>query len=336
MTELIDRDLNVGDKGIMRLEKNRQNQSQASNQSGFVVLLGMLMLVLGASVWFATAGSIRSDTMSIAQNTQHIDQLHRIKQKMLTYAVLHPEIYSDATVVPGPGYFPCPDADADGAPDTGCGDVGGVDALFLLGRVPYKISSRNFSFIDSNLDNEKFWYAVDARFVASSSIYAFEASQRFAPLNIDTPKEVVAAGGLNVAPITLDGKDEIVMVLFYAGESLSTQSRPSLQSADYLEQPALNPGYKTDFVSTGANENVFNDYVISITRAEWQSAVLSRVSQDVSPEDQVPDLCANIVDTDASWFNDCNYNSASRPVYVCPGTTDDNLAGQGWRAIICP
>jgi hypothetical protein len=299
--------------------------------------MGMLMLVLGASVWFATAGSIHSDTMSITQGSDEVEQLQRIKQKMLAYAVLHPEIYSDASNdIPGPGYFPCPDADADGAPDTGCGDVAGTDGLFLLGRVPYKISSRNFSFIDSNFNNEKFWYAVDSRFVASSSIYAFGTSQRFAPLNVNTPTEVVPASGSDIAPLTLDGKDEIVMILFYAGDALSSQGRPSLQYSDYLEQDALNPGYPTNFVSTGANESVFNDYVISITRAEWQAAVLSRVSLDVSPEDQVPDLCVNILDTDVSWFNECNYNSASRPVYTCPGVTADNLAGQGWRGIICP
>lgn len=321
----------------MRLEKNWQNQAQVSNQSGFVVLLGMLMLVLGASVWFATAGSIRSDSMSIAKSDRYIDQLHQIKQKMLAYTVLHPEIYSDATDVPGPGYFPCPDADGDGAADTGCGNVTGDDALFLLGRVPYKISSRNFTFIDSNFDNEKFWYAVDSRFVASSSIYAFGTSQRFGPLNVNTPTEVPDESGPDVAPMTLDGKDEIVMILFYAGDALSSQSRPSIQYSDYLEQAALNPGNATNFVSTGANENVFNDYVITITRAEWKSAVLSRVSQDISPEDHVPDLCVNILVTDVSWFNECNYlHPTNRPVYECIGTTADNLAGQGWREIVCP
>ena len=331
-----------------------------TKQQGFIILMGMLALVLGAAVWFGTLGSVRSNTMAIQQNDIHINHLKRIKEKMLTYAVLHPEIYSDSVNVPGIGYFPCPDQNGDGAidaPDSPCGtDALGTNELFTMGMVPFKIGTRNFSFIDSLSDNHLYWYAVDSRLVNSSARFATATSQRFSTINneleplVQIEAAVLAAAGIPdpgpIAPMTLDGKDQIVMVLFYAGPPLAGQTRPSNNPADYLEQPAIVAGLPLDFQSVGVNPDTFNDYVIPITRREWESAMLSRVSRDINPEDTIPDACDLLAPVQpADWFEECLYTGVNVPPFTdlpftdnCPNTSviaDENITGQGWRAIIC-
>lgn len=314
------------------------NHIKKTKQQGFIILMGMLALVLGAAVWFGTLGNVRSNTMMLVNEDSNIAQLNKVKQKMLAYAVLHPEIYDDSTNVPGPGYFPCPDENGDGNSDTNCDvDSSGTNRLFVLGKVPYKIGTRYFTFLDSKFDNSNFWYAVDARFVNSSTRYATSTSQRFSSLNMSISSEVTDDAGNNVFPLTLDGKEDVVMVLFYAGEPLSGQSRPSNAYSDYIEQLTVTEGLSLDFRSVGLNSLVFNDYVIAITRSEWQSAVLSRVSQDLAPEDSVPDLCT-LPATDVSWFNECIYTGTNIPPFTCTysATGSDNITGQNWRALICP
>ncbi|GAB6070949.1 hypothetical protein JCM30760_20460 [Thiomicrorhabdus hydrogeniphila] len=326
--------------------------SKNTKQSGFIVLMGMLALVVGAGIWFGTLGNLRSNTMKIANNDKHINELHLIKDRMLAYAVMHPEIYSDAASIPGPGYFPCPDVNNDGYPDIGCDqNLAGTNKLFVLGKVPFQMAvldaatgtlsdNHNFTFIDSKLNNGNYWYAVDARFVNSSARYATGSWARFSNLNNAMSSEVSDSGGTSVFPFTVDGKDDIVMVLFYSGEPLTGQNRPSASPADYLEQSTVVDGSTIDFKSVGANSSVFNDYVITITRSEWEAAVLSRVAEDTNPQDSVPDMCT-ISDTDVSWFNECKYiSSGSSPPFSCTYDSStgavDNLQGQGWRALICP
>ncbi|NPA72520.1 MAG: hypothetical protein GXO35_06795 [Gammaproteobacteria bacterium] len=323
------------------VEENR------SAESGFIVLLGMLLLVLGSATWFATLGNTHSNTLSLQKNREAITQLHQIKERMLAYAVLHPELYADATNVPGVGYFPCPDEDGDGDADTNCGrDSAGTDELFVLGMVPYKISSRFFSFLNSDVDNRDYWYAVDSRFVNSSAQYATAISQRYSSLTMQTPRLVANSSGAMVNPMTLDGQSNIIMILFYAGPMLAGQSRPSVAVSDYLEQGTVVAGSTFDFTTAGSGSADFNDYVIKITRREWEAAMLSRVSQDNAPEDAVPDLCVTTLPADIHWFNACKYTGASIPPFTvsplpstCVLTTviaEQNITGQGWRDIICP
>lgn len=335
-------------------------------QSGFIVLMGMLMLVLGASVWFGTLGTLKSDEMKIVRDQQYKEELRLIKQRMLNYAVLQPELFSAMTDEPGPGYFPCPDLNGDGVVqnvsglnETSCGthDPSSVDQLVVYGMVPYKFTNRNFVLIDSDLDNRVYWYAVDARFVNNSQVFTSSANNRFSGLNVSLPTEVaqnVTAG--NSAPIFLDGEDQIVMVLFYAGEALAdkNQTRPSSNITDYLEQPSIVEGDAVAFNSIGANPDTFNDYVIAITRGEWEAAVLARVSQD-NNSDGVPDLCDEDLDGSGSfttldtevnhWFNNCVAQSLAGSGILDPtqvgcvedtSAPNDILNGQNWRSIICP
>ncbi|WP_038150550.1 hypothetical protein [Thiomicrorhabdus chilensis] len=316
---------------------NSKKTPNTRNQAGFMVLIILMMLVVGTAVWFGTLGQVRTNSMKIESEDRNLSQLKAIKNRMLAYTILHPEIYSDELLTPGVGYFPCPDTNGDGSSDGPCGYVSGVNQLFVIGRVPNKIVNRFFSFIDSDVDRSLYWFAVDSRLVNDHGFYQFNSAKRLAPVNANLEHEVKDLSNNDVAPLLVDGKDDIVMALFYAGPPLSGQSRPSNAIGDYLEQPTANNGFNIDFQSVGANQNVFNDYVITITRNEWEAAVLARISQDISPQDGAPDLCTLITDNTQHWFNECAYtNPVSRPVYTCDGTSFDNLTGQGWRAIVCP
>lgn len=308
-----------------------------SKERGFMVLMTMMLLAVGTAIWFGTLGQVRSNSMKIESEDRHLIELQAIKERMLAYAVLQPEIYADADVVPGIGYFPCPDTDGDGLSNRPCGYSAAINQLFVVGRVPTQEPNRFFAFIDSGIDPELYWFAVDARLVDDHAYYAFDNADRFPLVNADMPSEVKDQSNNDVPPLTVDGKDDIVMVLFYAGTALAGQARPTNDIDDYLEQPAESPGDTLNFQSVGASPDVFNDYVITITRQEWNAAVLARASQDNAPQDGVPDLCVNESDASAHWFNACAYaHPTNRPIYNCAGTALDNLAGQDWRALICP
>ncbi|WP_178861325.1 hypothetical protein [Thiomicrorhabdus cannonii] len=308
-----------------------------SKQRGFIVLMTMMMLAVGTAIWFGTLGQIRSNTMKIESEDRQLLELQAIKERMLAYAVLQPEIFSDQAVIPGVGYFPCPDTNGDGTADRPCGYDSATNQLFVIGRVPTQETSHFFSFIDSGIDPSLYWFAVDARLVDHHAYYAYDNALRFAPVSVQMPVEVPDQSNNDVPPLTVDGKDEIVMALFYAGPALSNQTRPSNSINDYLEQPTATLGYSINFQSVGATPDVFNDYVITITRKEWEAAMLARVSQDISPQDGVPDLCSLVAENTADWFNACAYtHPTNRPVYTCDGTAVNNLAGQDWRSLVCP
>ncbi|WP_127471243.1 hypothetical protein [Thiomicrorhabdus aquaedulcis] len=327
---------NLSQKRLNARLKNRRIQLR--KQSGFMVLLGMLMLVLGAAAWFGNVGNIRSETMQISMEKSHVNALKDIKDKMLMYAVMQPEIFrtaSGATTalpveqIPGPGYFPCPDTSGNGISNAPCG--AGVSVV--VGRVPSHISSRFFNFITRPVLQENYWFAVDSRFVVQNNDFnnfgaagAFK-SKRYAPLNSTEPA---------TAALTLDGVTDVVMVLFYTGSALAGQDRSSNTVTAFLELE--NADGDADFISTSANPAQFNDHVIAITRDEWNSALLTRVSQDVNSDD-IPDLCA-LPDDSAHWFNACNniFKTASDGTLCAGVATDfDNQVGQNWRGVLgCP
>jgi len=320
------------------------NTTKPQKQQGFIILMGMLALVLGAAVWFGTISSVRTESMKIAIENENVNALYRVKDKMLTYAMFQPEIFRTSSsnttplsqeAIPGPGYFPCPDTTGDGVSDSPCAGSG---VPFVTGVVPISISSRLFSFIDQPLESAKFWYAVDSRFLTQNQDYFYDSAyKRFVPLNTNSP---------TTASLTLDGVADIVMVLVYAGEPLSGQSQTVSTLAnisDYLELE--NADGDADFISSFsdpapvANNPKFNDYVIPITRAEWNAAMLSRISMDADGNN-VPDLCVDPASAAGQlhWFNDCfsvgtNFLSCD----LNTSSVDENLYGQGWRTSLgCP
>lgn len=306
----------------------------------------MLMLIVGAAIWFGTLSGLRSESMQIEMRNEHIRELKRIKERMLTFAVMQPEIYYSETsgTIPGIGYFPCPDTDGDGMSNSGptypCGNNKDKDEYFVTGMVPVKADENRFTFIDKPLNSNRYWYSVDSRFAPNNKIIA---SHRYLPLNAGSPTN---------ANLTLDGRTDIVMVLIYAGDPLSGQSHASA-NIDNIEN-FLDQGNSDDdenFFTKDGGPDVFNDFVISITREEWRAAVLSRASKDLYPEDEIPDLCTEISSNVAHWFNRCLFNST--PIFrgndnetetdidkTCDFdffSADENTNGQNWREFFnCP
>lgn len=305
-------------------------------QSGFIILLGMLMLVLGAATWFGAYSQIKAKTAEIQANDWHVKHLHRIKERMLAYAVLHPELYSSAQHIPGVGYFPCPDENNDGQADSICGDdEADIDQLFVFGRVPYQISTRNYNFLDGHYDeangqgvnNDLYWFAYDARFVNNSETF----DGRYSELTTRLSDRVLDLSGNESAPLTLDNKEGVVMVLIYAGPPLAGQDRSQSAASHFIEQntDSVVSGYTHNFRSSGDSADTYNDYVISITRREWEKAIMSRLSLDLD-DDGRPDVCVE----NPNWIQQCTYTGASIPPYPCYEGPEDNLTGQGWGEIL--
>lgn len=321
------------------------NQSLKTKQSGFMVLMGMLILILGAGVWFGTVTNMRTADIQSGMESKHIDELLKIKNRMLTYAVMQPEIFNDAINpqdIPGPGFFPCPDTNGDGNTNNPCGGAG---VNVVLGMVPESIGNRMYNFIEAQHEARQYWYAVDSRFLVQNTAYNFSGAIRRFPLNANIPA---------LANLTLDGRTDIVMVIFYAGDEVQNQNQNNIGNvADFLEFE--NVDGDADFISvdpTPANLNDFNDFAVAITREEWRTAVLSRTSRDafnntdltngvVPPRgpDQIPDMCVTIATNAQHWFNQCTYLGAGIPPFPCAniGAGPENLVGQNWRGFFgCP
>lgn len=301
------------------------------------MLLAVLVLVLGAAVWFASVGTIRSDSVKMSIEEANLNRLYRVKEKMLMYAMFQPEIFrtlSSKTTpleqkdIPGPGYFPCPDIRGDGVSDAPCGAAVG----FVTGVVPLNTSSRLFDFIENPVEAKRFWYAVDSRFLTQNRDYYYDAAyKRFVPLNHRSPA---------TANLTLDGVEDIVMVLIYSGVPLLGQDQSVSKLANigqFLERENADGG--ANFVSVASGVEPFNDLVISITLREWRAAMLSRVGLDLDG-DGVADLCVDPATAEGTfhWFNECF--TAGSEFLNCALNTDppnQNLYGQGWRAALgCP
>lgn len=371
----------------VKISKSTTINYTTNRQSGFMLLMSLLVIVLGASAWFGFVGAAKMDEMKTDDQSEHIKKLHEIKERMLAYAVLTPEIYENTsnTSNPGPGYFPCPDITGDGESDPG-NQCTRINHLYVLGWVPQRIIDRNFYFLSTNqpVESKRYWYAVDTRFMISGQRYRYGSSPgRYAPLNINMPSLVnfkrgpICDENLDplllasdcVPPLTLDGKGDIVMIIFYAGEPINPFRRFDWQAmnlvSQYLEQPSLGVvpsfyvghlGTTGEAVSKGSGDEFFNDVMVTITREEWNAAMLNRVAKDVLDKnglptpDGVPDLCyisdSNVeVNDKNSWFEECRvlgstfYPCTDINTLITASTPNPvaNIEGQGWRqALGCP
>ena len=320
------------------------NSKLIYKQSGFVVLMGVLVLLLGSAFWFGSATKVRTADIESNYQQTRIDELAKIKDRLLTYAVMQPEIFNNVANpqnIPGVGYLPCPDTNGNGNTNLPCGG-GGV--LVDIGRIPQSIANTMFTFVEDQNESLNYWYAVDSRYVVQNAAFNFAGAFRRFPLNADMPA---------LANLTLDGRNDIVAIIFYSGKEMQNQNQNNiLNIGDFLE--GENADGDVDFISVDPTPAVlqdFNDYAIAITRQEWRTAMLARVSIDnidnndftnnvvpLGGADNIADLCATIQDVPANphWFNECTYIGANIPPFACtdvnavPGGVD-NLAGQNWR-----
>lgn len=252
-------------------------------QQGYVLLVLMaLVLSAGAGIFVTGIGKSIVERKA-AGDRKVLGQLKNVKQRLLTYAATHPEIYEkydvskavDLTKIPGPGYFPCPTLKPDAVAESSCG--GSVSR----GWLPRKISSREVSFEAEGLDWRRVWFVLDTRFAVQTSNGCSgmtSTDNRCSPLNTS----------LNADRIELNGSKGYVALLIYAGGTLSGQNRSAAvpDIGDYLDGD--NADVDDKFSTYGANaDSAFNDTVLPITKSEWDRVIAARVkrSATTSPAD---------------------------------------------------
>lgn len=238
--------------GMMRTNKRVQK--------GVIFLaLVLVLFVTGGTVVLSVLNN--RQTAVLAQQQELYYQMEQAKAALLAYAASNATFWSDAR---GPGFFPCPDTDKEGIPDSSCdSDVA------LLGRLPeYEdIGSVHFRLNSTYATtDQQFWYVVGPRYVYHSTNDLYQNRSRNRTSNIS----------VNATPyrLYLDNQSEYVAFIIAPGEELSTQDRAAgpTNYANYLDgQNGANGFYYT--TSYPSNPELFNDQVIGITLDEYMKVV---------------------------------------------------------------
>ncbi len=205
------------------------------NQSGFVLGVIIVVMVLGATAFF---GLYAQNWLFQNQDQTRLTALHQlndVKQQLLKYAQLQPELYlsdlkantrtyKESEKIPGLGYLPCPDLDGDGSvleAETSCGhprNISDDTTGFVYGFLPVGFTTRNIFF--GGLAPKQFFYAVDERFVNGNNAYNNGSTGRYAPLNpVLSPSQAPDAGAPlpdGTPPwINLNGREGYVALIVF-------------------------------------------------------------------------------------------------------------------------
>lgn len=296
------------------------------NQKGFVLLLVIVVVAIIAFLWLSTQHGSLISAFKNEQIDQDITELEDVKQRLLEFAVLQPEIFltdtagamQDNTQVPSPGYLPCPDLDGNGettGAESSCGNpfvagtpgtgyvpnptssvgLGTCDgSQICTGYVPSYISTRDIYFGPAG----RYFYFLDERFSTQNPNYVNGGLLRYAPLNSDE-FSVDDTDPDNDPSLRLNGIPGYIALIIDPG---------------YDGLDAENKDGDNDFVSgtddLSQSENA--DKIVGITFDEWVSLVARRVCAEVgryTGTDTTGDY-TNIV-TPEHWFND--YSAATNP-----------------------
>lgn len=314
-------------------------------QKGFALLLTAVVLVVIASLWLSTQHEYLFSVFKNEQLEENMDELEAVKTKLLQFAVLQPEIYKtdtsgdmqDATQIPSPGYFPCPDLDGDGVllgTETSCGNpwisgTGGTGYVpdptsavglgtcngssICVGFVPSAITTRNFYFGEAG----KFYYVLDERFSNQNPNYVNNNLKRYAPLYPDNLVGDPATASNSLDPfepiLSLNGVGGYIALIIDPGtDGLDSENN----GADYI------------FSSSGTSlqNSEQTDRIVGITYNEWMSLVVHRVCVE---QKRIEGKIVDYVDIDdplpiKHWYND--YDLSSNP------------GGGSWRTWgeVCP
>ena len=145
-----------------------------SKQSGAVLLVLMLVLIVGSSYMLVT--SLNANVVTQIDSEETYSVLNQAKQALIAYALTVPE-RSAAVILPGPGYLPCPDTDNDGAANTPCGPG-------AVGRFPYATLGEAALVDDSG---ELLWYALDDNYRNIAALFTPLNSETVGQLSLDGP-----------------------------------------------------------------------------------------------------------------------------------------------------
>lgn len=319
-----------------------------NKQQGFVILLFIVVVVIIATLWLSTKHKTLVSYFKNSQITQDVSELNRVKQRLLQFAVLQPEIYKTSTTgvlqqanqIPSPGYFPCPDLDADGVLSTsesscfnpfvagtaGSGYVpdhslavglGSCDgSQVCLGYVPSAISTRNIYFAEAG----RFLYFLDERFANQNPNYVNDGQLRFAPLS-PSQFDPEDSNPDNDPVLMLNGvKNYIALIVDPGEDGLDQVNLDAVNTA-----AAQGSGY-VNFVSGTADltDSKTADQIVGVSYSEWIALMAHRVCVEKKRFEGVDTDYLAIGSTDAHWYND--YHSTENP------------GGGHWRswARVCP
>ncbi|CAN8142145.1 Type 4 fimbrial biogenesis protein PilX N-terminal domain-containing protein [uncultured Thiomicrorhabdus sp.] len=297
-------------------------------QKGYGLLLIVAVLVIVAGLVSTNYFKSAISYYSSKQLKHELYQLKQVKERLLRFAVLQPEIYLtnsasqllDSSEVPAPGYFPCPDLDGDGillGGETSCGNVylpfvsnshqtgfvpdplnnsGGEScngSSVCMGYVPQKIVSRQFYFAPA----QRYFYVLDERFSFQNGYYVNNGLKRFAPLN----KSIL----LQDRPrLTLNGVVGYVLLIIDAGSD-GLDVRNSDGDFNFFS-----PKYML-------NGNKEVDRIIGITLDEWNTLMSARVCSSLMRRNETVNNYPELANDQNHWLND--YHALYNP------------SGSGWR-----
>ncbi|GAB6033908.1 hypothetical protein [Galenea microaerophila] len=256
---------------------------RAERQNGYILMVTLILLVVGAAVWFSSGSVNLNARRAHAVMQDRLGQMEKIKKTLLIYATMTPTIMqaknkksppplNPVEKVPGPGYLPCWDTVGDG--EIHCSFTAGDYHPHYL---PQHISNRHFYFGERA---KQYYFVLDQRFAIQNSSYNNSTTKRYAPLN----PAITPAPSLH---LNQDGKNYVALII-YAPDGLDADNNDG--DTDFFSKTDANPG--------------INDLIVGITASEWANIVQRHV------ENLKPDLC----NTDASekfWFND--YDAANNP-----------------------
>ena len=223
-----------------------------SLQSGYILMVLLVIMTLGAATWFSSGTQNLGKALRDAHTQAKLKEMEIIKQKLLTYASLTPEIMQTESSsspppaytyknVPGPGYLPCWDNNGDGEMNCAFND-------YTPNYLPRQISTRNLYFSAQPKD---YYYVLDHRFAIQNAAYNNGSTSRYAPLN----PSVTPALELNN-----NGKKYVALII-YAPKGLNAANQDG--DKEFVSRGLLNPGVE--------------DLIVGITQDEWEEVVLRRV-----------------------------------------------------------
>ena len=237
-------------------------------QRGAALMVMLVIIVVGGAALLLSA--LNSSKVKLSRQDATSTALAQAKEALIGRAVKDPEL---------PGSLPCPDINDDGSAESTVSPTPG-NCPSYIGRLPWK--SLGLPDLRDG-SGERLWY------VLSSSFRDYIASN---PINSDTTGNLTINGNTSA--------NNVVAIIFSAGNVLSGQSRSSTQTAlcattsttvtenlcatNYLEggngnlNTLANPNLA---FQTNPSSDQFNDQIIHITHTQLFTPVEMRIAREV-------------------------------------------------------
>jgi len=331
--------------------------NSSNKQSGFILMLFTVVVSIVVALWLSTQHRSVIAYFKNQQIENDFTELELVKERLLQFAVLQPELYKTngggdplaSSQIPSPGYFPCPDLDGDGvlldanyetqctnpyiSGNFGTGYVPDFDlaaglgtcdgSQVCIGFVPREIGGRNFYFAETG----RYLYFLDERFAFQNNNYN-GSLERFAPLNpVEFDPE--DADLENDPVLQLNGESGYIVLIIDPGadglDAVNLNAVANAQAAATAGTIPATPSF-VNFVS-GAddmNNSTTADQIVGITYEEWLALMAHRVCIEKQRFEGLDASFTEIDPGDKHWYN--AYNASTNP------------NGSDWRAWarVCP